>query len=378
MRYTALSSAVLLAVATAPALAHPVTTRATEDASIVERKLQNGLVKYGHYDDLVSRNLEARWTVDPEEEKRRAGEVLAQRRRTQAEARQARAQAHAQWKAHEDTKYRLLCNALAAHTQNRLQSQAGPSRSPHTPPNRSRSDEDASMIERELQDGLVERGYYDDLLARDLEARNNAEPETAEQRAARERQERESRWHQGQGRGHSAGTSNGPVQQPSLRPGPRQSPWRPWAHRQASSHPRSRRSFLEDALDGGLFTRTIEDASMVERELQDGLVERGDKLKAAKGRSPKEAALKWHSQVVAKGMGMLIEAKKKQAEPSPPQGGSRQNNGAGRGREPITVAGRNVKTQSPNIPSSKNGAWPGGRVCSAISAQRSGVVHPYR
>ncbi|KAH9918328.1 uncharacterized protein B0H18DRAFT_1031587, partial [Fomitopsis serialis] len=52
-----------------------------------------------------------------------------------------------------------------------------------------RTTEDASMVERELLDGLVERGYYDDLLSRDLEARNNADPESPHQRAEREARE---------------------------------------------------------------------------------------------------------------------------------------------------------------------------------------------
>ncbi|KAH9912897.1 uncharacterized protein B0H18DRAFT_1126714 [Fomitopsis serialis] len=60
MRYSTLASAVLLAAAAAPALAHPVTIRATEDASIVERELQDELVERGYYDDLVSRDLQAR------------------------------------------------------------------------------------------------------------------------------------------------------------------------------------------------------------------------------------------------------------------------------------------------------------------------------
>ncbi|KAH9912869.1 uncharacterized protein B0H18DRAFT_1126723 [Fomitopsis serialis] len=60
MRYSTLASAVILAAATAPALAHPVTTRATEDASVVERELQDGLVERGYYDEIVERDLEAR------------------------------------------------------------------------------------------------------------------------------------------------------------------------------------------------------------------------------------------------------------------------------------------------------------------------------
>jgi len=60
MRYSTLASAVLLAAATAPALAHPITTRANEDASIVERELQDEMVGRGYYDGLVSRDLDAR------------------------------------------------------------------------------------------------------------------------------------------------------------------------------------------------------------------------------------------------------------------------------------------------------------------------------
>ncbi|KAH9918304.1 uncharacterized protein B0H18DRAFT_1106960 [Fomitopsis serialis] len=58
MRYSTLASAVCLAAA--PALAHLVTIRAIEDASMVERELDDGLMERGYYDTLRSRDLEAR------------------------------------------------------------------------------------------------------------------------------------------------------------------------------------------------------------------------------------------------------------------------------------------------------------------------------
>ncbi|KAH9918305.1 uncharacterized protein B0H18DRAFT_1123090 [Fomitopsis serialis] len=57
MRYSTLASAVCLAAAAAPALAHRVTIRAIEDASMVERELDDGLVERGYYDDLLSRDF---------------------------------------------------------------------------------------------------------------------------------------------------------------------------------------------------------------------------------------------------------------------------------------------------------------------------------
>ncbi|KAH9922766.1 uncharacterized protein B0H18DRAFT_503870 [Fomitopsis serialis] len=59
MRYSTLASTVLLAVATAPALAHPITNRATEDASMVERELQDALMERGYYYDLLPRHFGA-------------------------------------------------------------------------------------------------------------------------------------------------------------------------------------------------------------------------------------------------------------------------------------------------------------------------------
>ncbi|KAH9918319.1 uncharacterized protein B0H18DRAFT_1123102 [Fomitopsis serialis] len=56
MRYSTIASAALLAVATAPALAHPVTIRATEDASMVERELQVGLLERGYYANVLPRD----------------------------------------------------------------------------------------------------------------------------------------------------------------------------------------------------------------------------------------------------------------------------------------------------------------------------------
>ncbi|KAH9922764.1 uncharacterized protein B0H18DRAFT_503809 [Fomitopsis serialis] len=79
MRYSTLASTVLLAVATAPALAHPITNRATEDASMVERELQDALMERGYYYDLLSRDLEARKTAEDAPPKPHAASVQSQR-----------------------------------------------------------------------------------------------------------------------------------------------------------------------------------------------------------------------------------------------------------------------------------------------------------
>ncbi|KAH9918331.1 uncharacterized protein B0H18DRAFT_957985 [Fomitopsis serialis] len=88
MRYSTITSAVLLAATTAPALAYPVTTRATEDASIVERELQDALVERGYYDDLVSRDLEARGGGPSKSDKAHAASIARMRKEHQDRMRQ--------------------------------------------------------------------------------------------------------------------------------------------------------------------------------------------------------------------------------------------------------------------------------------------------
>ncbi|KAH9918318.1 uncharacterized protein B0H18DRAFT_1123101 [Fomitopsis serialis] len=162
MRYSPLASAALLAVVTAPALAHPVSIRATEDPSIVERELQDGLVERGYYDDLVSRDLEARKNSD-----RGAKHLAGMIKKDATKQRQRQGQ------------------STATSSGSARQSGSGPASS-HPQQNRqreydvngelfTRTPEDASVVERELRDGLVERGFYEALLSRGLEARTNAE-----------------------------------------------------------------------------------------------------------------------------------------------------------------------------------------------------------
>ncbi|KAH9918314.1 uncharacterized protein B0H18DRAFT_676812 [Fomitopsis serialis] len=88
MRYSTLVSTVLLAAATAPALARPVTVRATEDASMVERDLQDALVERGCYDDLVSRDLEARGGGPSKTDKARVASIARLRQEHQDRMRQ--------------------------------------------------------------------------------------------------------------------------------------------------------------------------------------------------------------------------------------------------------------------------------------------------
>ncbi|TFY52903.1 hypothetical protein EVJ58_g9750 [Rhodofomes roseus] len=168
MRYATLVSTVLLAVATAPTFAHPVTIRATEDASILERELQDGLAERGYYDDLVSRNLEARNPPDISDKERAA---IALRLRQKAEKRQRRGGAAAR------SPVRSVMWHFQAKPGSSLRHEAkiDPREYDLDGELFTRTTEDASsvMVERELRDTLTGRGYYDDLVSRDLEARKN-------------------------------------------------------------------------------------------------------------------------------------------------------------------------------------------------------------
>ncbi|KAH9830352.1 uncharacterized protein C8Q71DRAFT_727585 [Rhodofomes roseus] len=304
MRYSTLTSTVLLAVATAPALAHPVTIRATEDASLIERELQGGLVERGYYDDLLTRDLEARKNADDVHQSHPSasqghsagtsnGAAHHSHMLMASLGRQSGPIHHYVWypgTAHEYPHQRpgyRPPNSSPQHSGSR------PS-SPRPHPREYdlggelfiRTAEDASIVERELQDGLVERGYYDDLLTRDLEARKNADD--AQPSAS------QGQGHHDQGRGRSrgqgpsagrsngaahhssAGTSNGVAHHSSAGSSAHRSGSRPGSHRLPPDMPRRGVWYpREYNLGGELFIRTAEDASIVERELQDGLMERG-------------------------------------------------------------------------------------------------------
>ncbi|KAH9910225.1 uncharacterized protein B0H18DRAFT_504560 [Fomitopsis serialis] len=269
MRYSTLASTVLLAVATAPALAHPVTIRATEDASMVsERELQDVLMGRGYYDDILSRDLEARKDPDKAVPKQATASAQGQRRMTMGQWRQRQA-------GREEEKGKRLPNPSHPHPNGGAGQGAGGGQ------HRSReydldgglfgrATEDASMVERALQDALMERGYYDDLLSRDLEARKN--PEKPKPDAAQRRKElREGQlraFEHGMAQGHDRPTQ---IFGQGTRPGPSRPQQSGGAGQRGGGQHRPR----EYDLDGELFGRTTEDASMVERELQDALMERG-------------------------------------------------------------------------------------------------------
>ncbi|KAH9914352.1 uncharacterized protein B0H18DRAFT_1216068 [Fomitopsis serialis] len=262
MRYSTLASTVLFAVATAPALAHPITNRATEDASMVERELQDALMERSYYYDLLSRDLEARKTADEAVPKPDAASVQR-----------------------EERERHMVHNVqlhLQAYVDRQRQGQSGPhseSRPSPSHPQRNgggagahhpreydldgelfgRATEDASMVERELQDALMERGYYDDLLSRDLEARKTADDTVSKPGAASIQRRPQTGMDQVRQRMMNLrlwqGTRpQGPTHNSGSRPGP--------SHPQQSGgggqrtggqhHPR------EYVLDGGLFERGFE------------------------------------------------------------------------------------------------------------------------
>jgi len=201
MRYSTLASTILLAVATAPALAHPVTIRATEDASIVERELQDALIERGYYDDLVSRDLEAR--SRPMTDKERAAMVLAQRRQGQGQGEPFKSSRERAGTPHphagQSSSAQHSGSRAAPPLQHPQPTRPGPKakakflrREYYLDELFIRTIEDASMVERELQHRPVERGYHK-ILSRDLETRKNADPDTPAERAAREQREMEQR-----------------------------------------------------------------------------------------------------------------------------------------------------------------------------------------
>ncbi|KAH9922760.1 uncharacterized protein B0H18DRAFT_956129 [Fomitopsis serialis] len=124
----------------------------------------------------------------------------------------------------------------------------------------SRATGDVSMVERELQDALMERGYYDTLLSRDLEARKTAE-ESPDEKYHRERQkymlDRGDRMMgHAEGQTHSAGTSNRPAQHSGSRPRHHSSPPHPSGG--AGQGARGQHHSREYDPDGGLFERDFE------------------------------------------------------------------------------------------------------------------------
>ncbi|TFY60659.1 hypothetical protein EVJ58_g4998 [Rhodofomes roseus] len=276
MRYSTLASTVLLAVATAPALAHPVTIRATEDASIVERELQDGLIERGYYDDLVSRDLEARTPVDSRE---RAAITL--RRMREQQERQRKGDAADKERAAKALRLRKGSMSQPSKSPHYSQSSGvGPSlqhpkpqrpseKAKFLPPReydldgelfiRTTADASGVMVERELQDALMERGYYDDLVSRDLEARKNfdhGDPVGERERAARAlAQRRAAQMEAAAQRLRHVGMTNQGHAGPSRPPHPPQGgSGQNGSGRGSGAQPRPR----EYDLDGELFERSFE------------------------------------------------------------------------------------------------------------------------
>jgi len=125
-------------------------------------------------------------------------------------------------------------------------------------------DEDASIVERELQDEPVEFGYYDVVVSRNLEARKNADPETTEEHAAKERRWDTQVMHAGAARlqqtamnrhPNQAGLSRPPHPQPNggsgedSGPGPRRETLRPSTREYDLDGELSERGFEIDELD---------------------------------------------------------------------------------------------------------------------------------
>jgi len=265
MRYSTLASTVLLVVATAPTLAHPVIIRTTEDASMVERELQDALMERGYYDDLLSRDLEARKSTDDAVSKPAAASAQRQRQMPVAQWRERAAQRQSQ-KRFRDAQHSGYRPGPSHPHQN---GGAGQGAGGQHHPRESdldgelfiRTTEDASVVERELHDALMERGYYGDLLSRDLETRKNADKpdESRNERYHRERQEYmlhrgDNMMRHAQGQRHSAGTSNGAAQRSRSQPRP------PPPHQNggAGQGATGRRHSREYDLDGGLFERGFE------------------------------------------------------------------------------------------------------------------------
>jgi len=180
MRYSTLASAVLLAAATAPVLAHPITIRATEDAFMVERELQDTLMERGYYDDILSRDFEVRNDMEPKPPHPRVKKLKEEGWEHMQSERKGTPPISTGRYVYVPGSRGQPSGGSGHNGGARHQAGAHHRRREYDLDGELfvRATEDASIVRRELQDGLVERGYYDDLLSRGFEARSEKEEST--------------------------------------------------------------------------------------------------------------------------------------------------------------------------------------------------------